>query len=31
MDPWSSKHVEDVKNRIKTLTLKVYISFVYVA
>jgi len=31
MNPWGSKHVEDVKNRIKTIIWKVHISSVYVA
>jgi ATP/ADP translocase len=31
MHPWGSKHVADVKNRIKTLVWKVCISLVYAA
>ena len=31
MNPWDSKHVEDIKNQIKALIWKVCISLVYVA
>jgi len=31
MNPWGSKHVEEVKNLIKASTWKVYISLIYVA
>ena len=31
MNPWGLKHVEDVKNQIKALILKVHISLIYTA